>query len=505
MIVQTVLQPRVMFMIMLNDMQLLAAANEHHCVFIEAIPGSGKTVVAVERFGIARYVGDDERGVLAIAFNVAAVALLKSRIQDRWGSACLSFPHNVCTFDRAYRELIHFLILHKHISWSSSYVELDVREDYRDCPGYRDDVNVSFRLSLDSSHKIIVVRERANGGRSSSGFESLDAMWDIVRFGVISYDDLHSLIDCVRQDQQLSLSVTDWLRRCYRSIIVDEAYDMNLNNLWFLDRCFEAGLDITIVGDPWQSLYMWRDAVPELIKQYVEEPSRRFVKYALDRSYRFESSEQTQRVTDLREGGVLSLENGVSADVDVVLASQWSSLWHLGNNVVPLSFGKVVGYASAVCCLLLNELTLRHFGLTSPHFDDAVRVLKLSPEGLERFNEAIVAPVLSHLEIGGDVDADLIQRIESDCLRSGFLSKELDGNGRAQLAADLRSLSLRLQRGDLVPGMTVNQAKGREWDRVGVWFSKLPEVLDISKEYHRKIYVAVTRSRFSTCLLKKIP
>ena len=95
--------------------------------------------------------------------------------------------------------------------------------------------------------------------------------------------------------------------------------------------------------------------------------------------------------------------------------------------------------------------------------------------------------------------------LESDCLRSGFLSKELDGNGRAQLAADLRSLSLRLQRGDLVPGMTVNQAKGREWDRVGVWFSKLPEVLDISKEYHRKIYVAVTRSRFSTCLLKKIP
>ena len=309
----------------------------------------------------------------------------------------------------------------------------------------------------------------------------------------------------LNSEEPLSLSVTDWLRRCYRSIIVDEAYDMNLNNLWFLDRCFEAGLDITIVGDPWQSLYRWRDAVPELIKQYVEEPSRRFVKYALDRSYRFESSEQTQRVTDLREGGVLSLENGVSADVDVVLASQWSSLWHLGNNVVPLSFGKVVGYASAVCCLLLNELTLRHFGLTSPHFDDAVRVLKLSPEGLERFNEAIVAPVLSHLEIGGDVDADLIQRIESDCLRSGFLSKELDGNGRAQLAADLRSLSLRLQRGDLVPGMTVNQAKGREWDRVGVWFSKLPEVLDISKEYHRKIYVAVTRSRFSTCLLKKIP
>lgn len=491
-------------MIMLNDMQVLAAANEDHCVFIEAIPGSGKTVVAVERFGISRYVGGDERGVLAIAFNVAAVALLKSRISERWGSACLSFPHNVCTFDRAYRELIHFLISHGYIKWSSSYVELDVREDYRDCPGYRDNVNVIFRLSIDRSRKI-VVRECANGGRSSCGFESLDAMWDIVRCGVISYDDLHALIDCVRQDRQLSLIVTDWLRRCYRSLIVDEAYDMNLNNLWFLEMCFQAGLCITIVGDPWQSLYSWRDAVPELIKRYVDEPSRRFVKYALERSYRFESSEQIQRVTDLRDGGVLSLENGVSTDVDVVLASQWSSLWCLGKNVVPLSFGKVEGYASAVSCLFLNELTLRHFGFTSPHLDDAVRVLRLSPEELERFNETIVAPVLSHLEIGGDVDADLIQRIESDCRGLGFLSKEVDGNGRAQLIVDLQRLSLRLQGGHLVPGMTVNQAKGREWDRVGVWFSKLPKVLDISREHHRKIYVAVTRSRFSTFLLNKIP
>ena len=492
-------------MIMLNDMQLLAAANEDHCVFIEAIPGSGKTVVAVERFGIARYACEDERGVLAIAFNVAAVALLKSRISERWGSACLSFPHNVCTFDQAYRELIHFLISHGHIKWSSSYVELDVREDYRDCPGYRDNVNVSFRLSLDRSHKNVVVRERTNVGNSSGGFESLDAMWDIVRFGVISYDDLHSLIDCVRQDQQLSLIITEWLRRCYRSLIVDEAYDMNLNNLWFLNMCFEAGLGITIVGDPWQSLYKWRDAVPEKIKQYVEEPSRSFVKYALDRSYRFESSEQTQLVTDLREGGVLSLSNGVSADVDVVLASKWSSLWRLGKNVLPLSFGKVDGYASAVSCLLLNELTMRHFGFTSPRFDDAVRVLKLSPEELERFNGTIVTPVLSYLETGGDVDADLIQRIEFDCRGLGSLSKEVDGNGSAQLIGDLQCLSLRLEGGDLVPGMTVNQAKGREWDHVGVWFSKLPKVLDINKEHHRKIYVAVTRARLSTCLLKKIP
>lgn len=489
-------------MIMLNDMQLLAAANEDHCVFIEAIPGSGKTVVAVERFGIARYVGEDERGVLAIAFNVAAVALLKSRIRERWGSGCLSFPHNVCTFDQMYRELIHFLVESGHIHWSDYYVALDVREDYRGCLGYLDGVNGSFELSLDDS-RTLIVSPCVNAGPSSSGFESRDAMWEIVRCGVISYNDMRSIIDCIRQDRRLTHIVIGWLKRCYRCIIVDEAYDMNDSNLWFVDLCFQAQLDITIVGDPWQALYAWRDAVPDLIKQYVEDPDRRFVKYVLKRSYRFESPEQIERVTTLREGGLLALEHGESIDVDVVLASQWSSLWYLGNNVIPLSFGKVSGFDAAISCLLLHELLMRHFGFGSPHFDDAVRVLKLSPEQLERCNEIIVNPVLSHLEARGDVDEVFIRRIELECRGLGCLSEDEGEDSRDRLTKNLKLLSLRFQGGNLIPAMTVNQAKGREWDRVGVWFSKLPEVLDIKTEHHRKIYVAVTRSRLSTCLLKK--
>ena len=492
-----------MFVMMLNDMQLLSAASLNHHVLIEAIPGSGKTVVAVERFGIARYTGDDERGVLAVAFNVAAVALLQSRIRERWGSGSLSFPHNVCTFDQLYRELIHFLVASGHIHWSDSYVGLDVREDYRGCLGYSDDVNGCFELSLDDSHSVMV-RPCVNVGRFSSGFQSLDAMWEIVRCGVISYNDLRSIIDCVRRDQNLTLIVIDWLKRCYRCIIVDEAYDMNDSNLWFVDLCFQAQLDITIVGDPWQALYGWRDAVPDLIKQYVEDLDRGFVKYVLEHSYRFESPEQIERVSTLREGGVLSLEHGESDDVDVVLASRWSSLWHLGNNVIPLSFGKVAGFAAAVSCLLLNELLMRHFGFGSPHFDDAVRVLKLSPEQLERFNETIVSPVLSHFDAKGDVNDDFIRSIELACRAIGCVSEDVGDEGRARLANNLRSLSLRFQGGNLIPAMTVNQAKGREWDRVGVWFSKLPEVLDINRESHRKVYVAVTRSRISTFLLRKM-
>ncbi len=46
-------------MFVLNEKQALAAASPYRYVEVEAIPGSGKTVVAVERFGVLRYSSDD--------------------------------------------------------------------------------------------------------------------------------------------------------------------------------------------------------------------------------------------------------------------------------------------------------------------------------------------------------------------------------------------------------------------------------------------------------------
>ena len=57
--------------------------------------------------------------------------------------------------------------------------------------------------------------------------------------------------------------------------------------------------------------------------------------------------------------------------------------------------------------------------------------------------------------------------------------------------------------GQLIAGMTVHQAKGREWDYVGVRLSEeeratLAAGLRVDNERHRQLYVACTRARFST-------
>lgn len=489
----------------LNEIQVLAAASPHRCVVVEAIPGSGKTVVAVERFGILRYSPGDERGVLAVAFNVAAVATLKSRILERWGPTCLSFPHRVSTFDGIYRAILLYLVKAHYIQWPGDIKGFDVRESYYGLKGYSP--NRAWGLSLvpdsNSVAKFYVSFQRLSGA-SQGGFETLGNFKSTIASGVISYEDLRSLIDLVFNSPSLRDKVINWLQSSYRCLIVDEAYDMNEHNVSFVDVCFEAGLSITIIGDPWQTLYQWRGAKPNTVIKYCDEPSRGFVMYRLEKSYRFETSELEEAALELRNGAELSLVEGTSSDVDVVLASQWSSLWSLGANVLPLSFGRPNDMVQALSCAMLNFLLERQFGTGSLFFDKSVQMLRLSSKALITFEKSIADHVLADLSLDPDVIAVLIKHIDSHCQALGCYDRDLDKSEVSKLKTNLSLLASRISEDHLVPGMTVNQAKGREWDRVGVWFSSLPKKLHFEKEHHRKVYVAVTRGRRSTCFLKKI-
>lgn len=491
-------------MFVLNEKQALAAASPYRYVEVEAIPGSGKTVVAVERFGVLRYSSDDARGVLALAFNVATVAALKSRIVERWGASCVAFPHEVCTFDKMYRELFDYLVNVGHVGWPGEFDSLDVRKDYRGLEGYSCNPNCCLSVTLDPSNAVSICElPRRFKSESVGGFQNVCYLERVLRSGIISYEHLHRLVDCVCEDENLSAIVVDWLKRCYRSVIVDESYDMNSRNLSFVDLCYKAGLSITIIGDRWQAIYKWRDAEPFQVASYVEEPSRGFVSYRLEESYRFKQSSLAQAAVELRNGGKFTLEIGSSVDIDVALASKWQSLWCLGDNILPLSFGALHTVSDALSCLFLNFLLERSFGIAAFNVDQALHMLNLSPESLLPFDRTVAELVLRRLYSCCCIGPEFIEYIAAQCRAIGWSDALIGGLDCVELEKKLALLARRSSRAKLIPGMTVNQAKGREWDRVGVWFSKMPEVLDVNNEHHRKIYVAVTRSRLSTCLLEK--
>jgi DNA helicase II / ATP-dependent DNA helicase PcrA len=69
--------------------------------------------------------------------------------------------------------------------------------------------------------------------------------------------------------------ICNWLSLRFPYIIIDEAQDNSLMQHAIFEELFKQGLkNIELIGDPYQSLYEWRDANPnEFLKKYNEDES----------------------------------------------------------------------------------------------------------------------------------------------------------------------------------------------------------------------------------------
>ncbi|MGH2836766.1 MAG: hypothetical protein ACRDJY_00280, partial [Thermoleophilaceae bacterium] len=94
-----------------------------------------------------------------------------------------------------------------------------------------------------------------------------------------------------------------------------------------------VGVPTTIIGDPWQALYAFRGARPDMVPRLVTQLG--FTTVPIGRSFRFVTQEMRDLATDLRAGQAVSVQAGGSAEVDVVLASEWGTLWSTPPDVLP--------------------------------------------------------------------------------------------------------------------------------------------------------------------------
>lgn len=125
--------------------QRLAAASATANVFIEAGPGTGKTTVSAQRFGVYRFAAEhrhDPRAVVAVSFTRSATYNLRRRVQRLWGAAALAWPHRIVTLDTIMSDLLHDLLHHGFLEWPDSQslwpdgnVQLDVRDSWASCGG----------------------------------------------------------------------------------------------------------------------------------------------------------------------------------------------------------------------------------------------------------------------------------------------------------------------------------------------------------------------------------
>lgn len=491
----------------LTDEQTLAAGTTTKHLFIEAGPGTGKTTVSAQRFGAQRFDParrSDGRAVVAMSFTRAATLALTHRVQRLWGEAALAWPHRVVTLDTIMSELLHDLLRSGLVvwpnaaeAWPENDVKLDIHDSWAPFAGHvwnRTDYAFSLIGREVAVHVTYVPANR-------SAVPATEVV-PLIESGVCTHQDVRDVLQLALGIPECAARARSRLAATMRSLIVDEVFDANELDLTVIEAAIDAGVGVTLVGDPWQALYLFRGARPDLVPEYLRRAGVRTLE--LTQSFRWRTERQRELADGLRDGQAVTLPVAEAHDglagLDVVLALRWKYLWELGPGVLPLAFGGFKGgYEEAAATLLLNHVTRAVFGLDATYLNEALTALGIHDRNLPRQLEPALESVTETLSTG-DKPAVTEGYLQLVHVVAEFSRRPLRKPHWAHTTR-LALLQARLACADrLVPGLTVHQAKGREWDAVGIRLTDanraaLASGLSSDHDDHRKMYVACTRAR----------
>lgn len=262
----------------------------------------------------------------------------------------------------------------------------------------------------------------------------------------------------------------------------------------------ELGCAVTLVGDPRQALYSWRGATPDQVATLLNATTDSFVDYQQSHSFRFTGQQMPRLAAMLRSGCPVSIPNVLSADVDIALARRWRHLWLAGDNVLPLAFRNINNATDAAVNLLLDVATRARFGRPSYGREAAITQLRLDGGRVAQDQDSVLRPILAELRDGGP-PAEALDKLRGAvvCLGAARRPNRLKDQAEHNREEELGWLSVRLGQPALVPGLTVYQAKGGEWPRVGVVLTDhenqlLANGLRELEDDHCVLYVALTRA-----------
>ena len=498
--------------IRLTDDQVLAAASNVSLVNIISGPGSGKTTVSAARFGYLHHCDPDgRRGVLGLSFTRSAVGELRSRITARWGRRAVELPNLVTTFDDFHVRVLYLLLDLGLVTWPGGHQRLDVIDDFRGIDGdYRWLISGSYRRYAGCGADGVVTSLSERIAEPKFGFGKKGSHLAVLTGGISSHEDVRrALRAALKRVAGAREAVVAWLAANFRHVVVDEIYDADELDIFTCMCVAETKTaTLTLVGDPWQALYDWRGATPEKVGTFLLDKYP-FVPYELQRSFRFATEQTIELARALRAGEGVTLPPVASTAVDVALGRNWTTLWSVGDNVLPLAFRTVGNRIDAALNLLLDEVTRTKLGRKSFGRQSALVHLGMSEEGIEEVLLKHFRPILTDL-VAGLPAVDALERVR-DAAQTVSPKKarpsRLMAKAEAQRVQEVERLRLRLTRADLIPGLTVHQAKGCEWPRVGVALNTAHEKalaggLTNAEEEHCVVYVALTRAKYVCGSLK---
>ena len=456
----------------LTDEQVLAAASDAALVNIISGPGSGKTTVSAARFGYLHHRDPDgRRGVLGLSFTRSAVGELRSHITGRWGHRAVELPNLVTTFDDFHVRVLYHLLDLGLVTWPGGHQRLEVIDDFRGIDrDYRWLISGSYRRYAGCGADGVITSLSERITKPKFGFGRRLPHLAVLSSGTSSHEDVRrALRTALEHVPSARDAVVAWLAANYRHVVVDEIYDADELDIFTCMCVADTDTATPHAGRrPWQALYDWRGATPEkvgihLIDKYL------FVPYEQPQSFRFATEQTIELARALRAGEGVTVPLVASTAVDVALGRNWTTLWTVGDNVLPLAFRTVGNRIDAALNLLLDEVTRTKLGRKSFGRQSALVHLGMAEEGIEEVLLEHFRPILTDLVAGMPSD-DALERVRdaAETVSPKSRPSRLKAKAEAQRVQEVERLRLRLTRADLIPGLTVHQAKGCEWSRVGV-------------------------------------
>lgn len=481
--------------------QLRAATSEDRLCYVKAGPGSGKTFTAAEAFGYLRLIRyhSDGRGICGTTFARSARRELANRIRLRWGPRATDWPNAICTFDELHRRLVRSLAHEGLVHWPGGRVP-DRPEDswaFHPAASSRPGRRSRFKAGLDDDGHVCVVETTNPNEAPAPAFTEPSLLAEALETGVCTHSDIRNVL-CDAVDERRHPLLNDAIRACLRGsfchLVVDEAFDMNPLDIAVVRRAIEAGLSITIIGDPWQSLYEFRGSAPKLVVELLEQNP--FRQIDMPGEHRYKTDEMIELAAALFYNLPFHVEPADQGDeFDVVLAHDWGTLW-AERRIITVPAGKWNqidrGMMSSCFVLLLNEYVQQSFGIDAAGVGEARRALP------DTDVSELLAPAMDAL-----VDPEQSTDDVWTALRTSFQPNRRTWPEPGLIAQRCMTRLVDAARADGPPllGLSVHQAKGLEWDRVLFLDPMLTtnrnelNVLKVDELSHRNIYVALTRAR----------
>jgi DNA helicase-2/ATP-dependent DNA helicase PcrA len=293
----------------LNPEQREAVLHRDGPLLILAGAGSGKTRVITYRIAYLIGNGYAEPGeVLAVTFTNKAAQEMRERVETVLGSECggiwLSTFHALCA-RLLRREAPKIGLSREFVIYDSADQLAVVRQGQRELG--IDDKLVPSRAAL---ARISQAKNRMEGP------ETLRGTWNLREEQIAKIYDyyLRVLKDCNALDFddlllktvelfETSEQTRDFYSRKFRYVMVDEYQDTNRPQYLLIRRLAAAHRNLTVVGDPDQSIYKWRGADLRNIMDFEQDfPEARTIK--LEQNYR-----STQVILDAASGVISQNRN----------------------------------------------------------------------------------------------------------------------------------------------------------------------------------------------------